>query len=742
MVMGQRERERERERKESELEKGARQGRTAERASSGRRGSFRSTTATMDMQWESSEAPGREPQPPGRINKAAFKLFGRRKPTIFSMRGRPEEAKVAGKAPLVRSRTLDGLSEEGAHKDGLESTTLGSEETARAPGEETPPPPAPPRPSISSVASVKSLGFLTLLRGGSRRGGAGPRRGGLRGLLGSVRWPRRAREPEETPTAPPEGLLLASRSNSVEIVKEHATLTPHPAPRALDVTTADTHLQEGRPLSLAASPGSPPTVPCMDLLSSVLADISSLGNFNSAAACTDVIGMGGTSDGGTASLKSGSQLEAGPSSLPTPASSPTIALTASATAKSTPILKPSSAFTPTPTSPPTPALKPAPAPTPVPTPTLTPTSTPTPAFKPAPTYTPTSTPTPAPKPAPAPTPTPTSTPTPAPKPAPAPTPTPTSTPTPAPKPAPAPSPTPTSTPTPAPKPAPSPSPTPTSTPTPAPKPAPSPTPTPTSTPTLVPKPAPSPFHTVTPIPDSSPAPAAFSTSTTNSVSHPAPVPPHTVTPTPATVCAPTVGLDNTAGLGEAIQFHLDEGDGQTDARMPDLERDGQFLRSPQTPPPDAGSVLYLEKRPQVSKIPVSGGSRAGKPSHDVTPEESKWDLDSLTASSNVTPNATPAATPCEGEEFGGLVALQDDLSPEEKPEKRGMKSASRGTKIPVKQTPLALSTRQGVPLQQCPPPTKTEGPRTKIPVSKVPIRRAGNKVPVGTRQPPQDLSRK
>ncbi|XP_048851236.1 LOW QUALITY PROTEIN: cell surface glycoprotein 1-like [Brienomyrus brachyistius] len=674
MVMGQRERGR----GESELEKGVRQGRTAERASSGRRGSFSSTTATMDMQWESGEAPGREPQPPGRINKAAFKLFGRRKPAIFSVRGRPEEAKVAGKAPLVRSRTHDGLSEDGAHKDGLESTALGPEETDRAPGEETPPPPAPPRPSISSVASVKSLGFLTLLRGGSRRGGAGPRRGGLRGLLGSVRWPRRAREPEETPTASPEGLLLASRSNSVEIVKEHATLTPHAAPRTLDVATADTHLQEGRPLSLATSPGSPPTVPCMDLLSSVLADISSLGNFDSAAACTDVIGVGETSHGGTASLKFGPQLEAGPSSLSGPASSPTIALTTAATAKSTPILKPSSAFIHTPTSPPTPALKPAPAP--APTLTSTPTPAPTPTHKPAPALTPIPTPTPAPKPAPAPIPT--STPTPAP--------TPTSTPTPAPKPAPAP--------------------TPTSTPTPAPKPAPASTLTPTSTPPPVPKPSPS--------------------------------PPRTVTPTPATVCAPTTGLDTTTGLGEAMQLHLDEGDGHSDPRMPDLKRGGQSLHSPQTPPPDAGSFLYLEKRPQVSKIPVSGGGRAGKPSHDVTPEEDKSDLDILTASSNATPTATPAATPCEGEEFGGLVALQDDLSPEEKPEKRGIKSASRGTKIPVKQTPLALSARQGVPLQQCPPTTKTEGPRTKIPVSKVPIRRAGNKAPAGTRQPPQDLSRK
>ncbi|XP_018590174.1 APC membrane recruitment protein 2-like [Scleropages formosus] len=284
----------------------------------------------MDVQSESNEPPACEPPPPSRINKAAFKLFGRRKPgsavpAIFSMRGKGEGSKAAAKAPLVRSKTHDGLAEGGHGEQGA------PEEPTEAPCEAAPLPPPPSRPSISSVASVKSLGFLTLLRGGSRRGSSVSRRGGLRGLLGNVRWPRRARGPEDRrdEAPPPSDVLLASRSNSVEIVKEHMTLTPRPPPRTLDTTPMDSGmpiegqrrsgLQSARPLSMATSPGSPPAVPCMDLLSSVLADISSLGSFDSPAASGDI-----TSDAKTQVLRAGTSTEQDRGQVTRPADAPAL----------------------------------------------------------------------------------------------------------------------------------------------------------------------------------------------------------------------------------------------------------------------------------------------------------------------------------------------------------------------------------------------------------------------------------
>ncbi|KAJ8390639.1 hypothetical protein AAFF_G00102450 [Aldrovandia affinis] len=198
----------------------------------------------MDLQSES------DPQPSGKINKAAFKLFGKRKSgspvsSIFSTRSKGERAKGVAKAPLVRSKTHDGIIETTAVlKGSKEEESAGGNQlhTTNEAG-----PVASPRTSFSSVSSVKSLSFFSLLRRRRAEGdlsesqSSGRCRRGLKGLFSSVRWHRRdqgTREEQEEP--PPPTLLLASRSNSVEIVKEHMTLTPRPPPRTLDASTPQT----------------------------------------------------------------------------------------------------------------------------------------------------------------------------------------------------------------------------------------------------------------------------------------------------------------------------------------------------------------------------------------------------------------------------------------------------------------------------------------------------------------------
>ncbi|XP_069664234.1 APC membrane recruitment protein 2 isoform X1 [Haliaeetus albicilla] len=69
----------------------------------------------MDSHCDCAEPPAAE-QPSGRINKTAFKLFKRRKsggtmPSIFGVRSKGGEGKGASKAGMVRSRTHDGLAD-------------------------------------------------------------------------------------------------------------------------------------------------------------------------------------------------------------------------------------------------------------------------------------------------------------------------------------------------------------------------------------------------------------------------------------------------------------------------------------------------------------------------------------------------------------------------------------------------------------------------------------------------------
>ncbi|XP_056155799.1 APC membrane recruitment protein 2 [Lampris incognitus] len=157
----------------------------------------------MEVQSESLEppaAPPGDPQPTGKINKAAFKLFGKRRSgsgmaSFFSFRNKgamntgnnsnsDNGNSVNGNSSvisveLVRSKTHDGLTGANNEADGQKGEGLGGQE-------------AGPVRSLS-----KSLSFFSLLRRGSMRasenGGVGlARRGrGLKGFFSSMRWKRK-----------------------------------------------------------------------------------------------------------------------------------------------------------------------------------------------------------------------------------------------------------------------------------------------------------------------------------------------------------------------------------------------------------------------------------------------------------------------------------------------------------------------------------------------------------------------
>uniref|UniRef100_A0A8C0YA82 Si:ch211-244c8.4 n=1 Tax=Cyprinus carpio carpio TaxID=630221 RepID=A0A8C0YA82_CYPCA len=400
----------------------------------------------MDAQSESCEPPPCDPLPPGKIRKA-FKLFSKRKPgssvaSIFSIRGKGDEGP---KSPLSMSKTLDGLNEPTAPEAEAEQVDLDQEDVSQqddAPIEEftggnmnseT----TPTRHSISSLTSAKSLSFLNMLRKG-RRGLMGERqtqtesqrsgrqRKGLKELFGTVRW--RGKEKEDEEEGEPGPPLLASRSNSFEIIKESLTLTPGPPPRSVEETEEKPQLltpQEGPTSSVDSAKVSGSTKPpANERLSTLLGDISSILSFDSLTACGDIV-----ADVEAEWVKASSRMEGAPSTLRVDNSEKTSSSTTSTrsnpTTKSTtspakPTLSPKSSpeikpdtisssttapmarhipsSTPIPPSISAPTSETSPSPTissipelpavtktePVPTPVTKPTQAPTPATKPTP----------------------------------------------------------------------------------------------------------------------------------------------------------------------------------------------------------------------------------------------------------------------------------------------------------------------------------------------------------------------
>ncbi|XP_074234037.1 APC membrane recruitment protein 2 [Camelus bactrianus] len=201
--------------------------------------------ADMDLHCDcAAETPAAEP-PSGKINKAAFKLFKKRKPggtmpSIFGVKNKGD-GKGAGPAGLVRSRTHDGLAEalvlEGGRREEPRAGGGGGGDGAR-------PGPAAPRAAPGGAGPAaggsvaKSHSFFSLLRKNGRpesgkaeqadAGQAGGRqKRGLRGLFGGVRWRRKDRRPKDAAPAGREGApgglaRPGSLTASLECVKEEA----------------------------------------------------------------------------------------------------------------------------------------------------------------------------------------------------------------------------------------------------------------------------------------------------------------------------------------------------------------------------------------------------------------------------------------------------------------------------------------------------------------------------------------
>uniref|UniRef100_A0A3Q2YYC7 APC membrane recruitment protein 2 n=1 Tax=Hippocampus comes TaxID=109280 RepID=A0A3Q2YYC7_HIPCM len=289
---------------------------------------------TMELQTECADptaAPPRDPQPTGKINKAAFKLFGKRRTgsgmaSFFSFKNKG----------LVRSKTHDGLSGSNHDADGQRGEGPSALETG------------------TGRSLSKSLSFFSLLRRGSLRSSENSaglvRRGrGLKGFFSSIRWRRKdktnegdAEESEaqkekdasaaDTETAKDVTLVLEptrhyrqedgekteeernlqaaeARTPGVSLTPAHCAAVPgpsaepdssspytpndsplHSAPSkakasvsSLTPSLATSHLE-------CCSAGDPPSEPSVDRLCSLLFnDVTSLKSFDSLTGCGDII---------------------------------------------------------------------------------------------------------------------------------------------------------------------------------------------------------------------------------------------------------------------------------------------------------------------------------------------------------------------------------------------------------------------------------------------------------------------
>ncbi|XP_039110687.1 APC membrane recruitment protein 2 [Hyaena hyaena] len=199
--------------------------------------------ADMDSPCDcAAETPAAE-QPSGKINKAAFKLFKKRKsggtmPSIFGVKHKGD-GKGSGPTGMVRSRTHDGLAEvlvlEGGKKEEPRGGGGGGGGGVR-------PSPGAPRAGGSAAPSAvaKSHSFFSLLKKNGRpEGGGGGGRGepadaskaggkqkrGLKGLFSSMRWHRKDKRAKaeakgERAGAPGGRVPPGSLTASLECVKE------------------------------------------------------------------------------------------------------------------------------------------------------------------------------------------------------------------------------------------------------------------------------------------------------------------------------------------------------------------------------------------------------------------------------------------------------------------------------------------------------------------------------------------
>ncbi|XP_062957545.1 APC membrane recruitment protein 2 isoform X1 [Cynocephalus volans] len=192
--------------------------------------------ADMDLHCDcAADTPAAEP-PPGKINKAAFKLFKKRKsggtmPSIFGLKNKGE-GKSSGPTGMVRSRTHDGLAEVAVLESGRKEEPRGGDQPI--PG--APRAAGPGGGSLASSSVAKSHSFFALLKKNGRAENGkgdpaeaskagGKQRRGLRGLFSSMRWHRSDKrgkaERGAGRAAGAGGLILpGSLTASLECVKE------------------------------------------------------------------------------------------------------------------------------------------------------------------------------------------------------------------------------------------------------------------------------------------------------------------------------------------------------------------------------------------------------------------------------------------------------------------------------------------------------------------------------------------
>ncbi|KAE8627434.1 hypothetical protein XENTR_v10006991 [Xenopus tropicalis] len=190
----------------------------------------------MDLHYDCAESPAAE-QPSGKINKTAFKLFGKRKsgsgmPTIFGVKNKGD-SKGTGKIGMVRSKTLDGLADVVLESNKKEEPC--TEAGAGQLNPEKSPKVLTINADVSSNSSVaKSHSFFSLLkkngksenvRGEQAEQKAGSRqKRGLKGLFNSMRWSKKDKsykDDKEGASESQPGLILpSSLTASLECIKE------------------------------------------------------------------------------------------------------------------------------------------------------------------------------------------------------------------------------------------------------------------------------------------------------------------------------------------------------------------------------------------------------------------------------------------------------------------------------------------------------------------------------------------
>ncbi|XP_031692213.1 APC membrane recruitment protein 2 [Oncorhynchus kisutch] len=282
----------------------------------------------MEVQSECVEPPPppSDPQPPGKINKAAFKLFGKRRSGMagfFSFRNKGVNRNVnsvGATNELVRSKTHGGLTS--LEPDGQRGEESGISEAGQ----------------VRSLS--KSLSFFSLLRRGSVRVNENTRFGrrgrGLKGFFSSMKWRRKENvmagevaevregdvilteevkditltlEPQPRPPLEDHGSSEAEKNTeSVGTSPSNNATTPLTQSIALTTNLSESlYTPSPSPLrtvlhskpktsisSVTAIPPldqcDPPSEPSVDRLCSVLfTDVTSLKSFDSLTGCGDII---------------------------------------------------------------------------------------------------------------------------------------------------------------------------------------------------------------------------------------------------------------------------------------------------------------------------------------------------------------------------------------------------------------------------------------------------------------------